>query len=215
MKKLNYFIKKDSRIKKVYDYAKKKYLRTHKPQHNWEHILRDLYRALVIAQTEDNVDYNILIPATTLHDIGVTETDDYPQHAEVGSKIVKRDLPDMGYNNKEIEQIANCVLCHKDTPKPTTLEGKILYDADKLEKCGIGGIFSFYRAQQELNNPINKWIERAIKKAKQYSKNEFFTKKAKEICGNGFNPRLRHFEEVKDNLKERKDWIVIEEDLWD
>lgn len=73
MKKLDYFIKKDPRIKRVYDYAKEKYNKANLTQHNFEHILRVLYRVLLIAETEKDVDYNILIPATLLHDIGATE----------------------------------------------------------------------------------------------------------------------------------------------
>lgn len=215
MEKLNYFIKQDPRIKRVYDYAKKKYLKASKPQHNWEHILRDLYRALMIAESEDNVNCSILIPAVILHDIGVTETDNYHQHAKIGAEIAKRDLPKIGYSDAETKQIANCVLCHKDIPKPTTLEGKILYDADKLEKSGLGGVFAFYRAQQELNMPIEDWVKRAIERDKKYSGEEFFTKKAQEICGNGFETRAEHFKKVENNLKERKDWRVVEEDLWE
>jgi len=65
MQKLNFFIEKDPRIQRIYDYAKEKYLKANMPQHNWEHIL---------------------------HDIGVCE-DIYQNHAEKGVEIIKRDLP--------------------------------------------------------------------------------------------------------------------------
>ena len=214
MRKLNYFIKKDARIKKVYTYAKGKYLKTNKPQHNWEHILRDLYRALVIAETINGVDYSILIPAVILHDIGVTETDKYKTHEEVGAKIIKRYLPQIGYTEKEVGWIVHCVESHDGKRKPETIEAKILFDADKLEKSGIGGIFSFYRAQQELNIPIYEWIEKGIKRTHKFIKEGFYTKKAKEISGNGFIEIKEHYKKAKEALKKRKDWTITEKDLW-
>ena len=214
MEKLNYFVKQDPRIKKVYDYAKEKYTKANFPQHNWEHILRDLYRALIIAETEGNVNFSILIPVVLLHDIGVTE-DEYSKHEKVGVIIIKRDLPRFGYSNEEVEKIAHCVESHSGKIKPKTIEAKILSDADKLEKSGIGGIFSFYRAQQELKILIDKWMERAINKTQKFIKENFYTKKAKEISKNGFQERLKHFEEVIKSLEERKDFLVSENNLWE
>lgn len=208
MKKLDYFIKKDPRIKKIYDYAKKKYNKANLVQHNWEHILRDLYRALIIAETEKNVNYSVLIPAILLHDLGVTE-DVYQHHTEKGSMIIKRDLPKLGYEKEEIEQIAYCVVCHKGKPKPNTTESKILFDADRLEKSGIGGIFTTYRAQLELKKSLNKWAFPRF-----YKNKDLFTKKAKEISGKGFSEWDKHFKEVKKSLKKRKDFLVKEKDLW-
>ena len=110
MKKLDYFVEKDPRIKKVYNYAKEKYNKANLAQHNWAHVLRDLYRALVIAEEESGVNYSVLIPAVILHDIGVTEGK-YSEHEEKGLRIVKRDLLKLGYCMKEIEKIAKAVFC--------------------------------------------------------------------------------------------------------
>jgi len=214
MIKLNYFIKKDPRIEKVYNYSKEKYNKANLIQHNWEHILRDLYRALIIAETEKDVNYSILIPSVLLHDIGVTE-DEYQKHEDVGQLVVKRDLPKFGYTKREVGMITHCVESHSGKIKPEIIEAKILFDADRLEKCGIGGIFSFYRAQQELKRPIIEWIERAPKRTQKFIEDGFYTKKAKEICGSGFQDRLKHFHEIIKNLKERKDFLISEKDLWE
>jgi len=206
MTKLNYFIEKDPRIERVYNYCKEKYNKVNLAQHNWEHILRDLYRALVIAETEKDVNYSILISSVLLHDIGATE-DEYQKHEDVGPLIVKRDLPKLSYTKEEIGRITHCVESHGGKIKPEIIEAKILFDADKLEKCGIGGIFSFYRAQQELKKPIVEWMKRAIKRTQKFIKDGFYTKKAREICENGLQDRLKHFNEVIESLKERKDFF--------
>lgn len=209
MKKLDYFVEKDPRIKKVYDYAKEKYNKTNLPQHNWEHVLRDLYRALIIAETKNNVNYSILIPAVILHDIGVTEGK-YSEHEEKGLRIVKRDLSKLGYCMKEIEKIAKAVFLHRCKEKIDFLEAQILFDADRLEKSGIAGVSASYRAQLEIGKTLLEWAF-----PRKYKNEDFYTKKAKEISGKGFNEMDKHFKEVKKSLKKRKDWIVTEKDLWE
>ena len=213
MKKLDYFVEKDPRIKKVYDCTKKKYHKANLAQHNFEHVLRDLYRALIIAGTEKNVDYFILIPAVLLHDIGTIDGE-YRKHEEIGVLIIKRDLPKLGYSKKEIEKITHCVESHDSKIKPETIEAKILFDADRLEKSGIGGVFNFYKIQQEFKMPINKWIEEGTRIYQKFIREGLYTKKAKEISKNGFQERLKHFNEVRKSLEERKDFLISEKDLW-
>jgi len=209
MKKLDYFVEKDPRIKKVYDYAKEKYNKANFVQHNWAHVLRDLYRALVIAEEESGVNYNVLIPAVILHDIGVTEGK-YSEHEKRGLRIVRRDLLKLGYCKEEIEKIAKAVALHKSRGKIDFLEAQILFDADRLEKSGIAGVSASYRAQLEIGKTLLEWVF-----PRRYKNKDFYTKKAREISGKGFHEMDKHFKEVKKSLKKRKDWIATEKDLWE
>lgn len=56
--------------------------------HDKEHIYRVLYAALEIAKEETNVDYDVLITACLLHDIGRKEQYDDPSvcHAQAGGE---------------------------------------------------------------------------------------------------------------------------------
>lgn len=56
--------------------------------HDKEHIYRVLYNALEIAKTEADVDYDILITACLLHDVGRKEQFENPKlcHAMVGAE---------------------------------------------------------------------------------------------------------------------------------
>ena len=58
--------------------------------HDKEHVYRVLYMALEIAKTEKNVDYDVLVCACLLHDIGRKEQFENPRlcHAQVGADIV-------------------------------------------------------------------------------------------------------------------------------
>jgi len=196
MHKLNYFTKQDPRIKKVFDFAKIKYDKANVAQHNWEHIMRVLYRSLVIAETQKEVDYFILIPAAVLHDIGVAE-ESHDNHEETGVLVVKRDLPKFKYTEEEIEKIAHCVNAHGSVHQPQTLEAKILNDADKLEKSSYSSVFCFFRVQMEKKIPLDRWIDKGIEMVKRNLNHKFYTKKAQEICGDGFKERLDYFNKAK------------------
>jgi len=212
MHKLKHYFKKYPRIKQIFDYAKNRYNNSNLPQHNWQHIMRDLYRALIIAEQENEVDYQILIVATILHDIGVTEGN-HENHEVLGCNIGKRDLPKYDFSKEEIKKIIHCIESHGRGVKPITIEAKIINDSDKLEKSSYASIFCFYRVHMEKNIAIDKWIDKGIEMVENNIDHEFYTQKAKEICKNGFSERLEHFKKVKNSLKQRTDFLITEKDL--
>jgi len=213
MKKLTELVEKDPKIKKVYDYAKKKYDEANLPQHNFEHIIRDLFRALMIADTEEGVNYSVLVPAVLLHDIGATEGD-YWIHEKTGAEIVERDLPEFGFTDEEIKQISHCVLTHpRKKPDSETLEAKILSDADKLEKSDLPSIFPMVRASYEFGNTVKESIERFLESADKRS-SEFYTKEASRIDNGGIEKLKEINKGMKNILEKRKDFLVTEEDMW-
>ena len=112
--------------------------------HDKEHIYRVLYNALTIAKTEENVNYDVLITACLLHDIGRQEQYENPTlcHATVGSEKAYRFLIDHGFNTAFSEHVAKCIKTHRYRKNnlPNSIEAKILFDADKLEAAGAMGI---------------------------------------------------------------------------
>ena len=64
--------------------------------HDQEHIYRVLHLALMIAQTEPETDYDVLICACLLHDIGRRAQFENPalNHAEAGAEQAFRFLLD-------------------------------------------------------------------------------------------------------------------------
>lgn len=112
--------------------------------HDKEHVYRVLYNALQIAGEEADVDYDILIAACLLHDIGRKEQFENPAlcHAAVGSEKAYRFLLAHGFEVPYAEQVKQCIRTHryrKNDP-PQSLEAKILFDADKLDVTGAIGI---------------------------------------------------------------------------
>ena len=112
--------------------------------HDKEHIYRVLYNALEIANTEINVDYDILIAACLLHDIGRKEQFENPAlcHARVGSEKAYRFLKGHGFASGYAEQVKQCIRTHRyrRDDRPQSLEARILFDADKLDVAGAIGI---------------------------------------------------------------------------
>ena len=112
--------------------------------HDAEHVYRVLYNALAIAAEEPETNYDILIAACLLHDIGRIDQIADPSlcHAEVGSEKAYRYLLELEMEEPFAAQVKHCILTHrfrKNLP-PQTLEAKILFDADKLDVTGAIGI---------------------------------------------------------------------------
>lgn len=112
--------------------------------HDKEHVYRVLYNALNIAETEENVDYDVLIAACLLHDIGRKEQFENPQlnHAEVGAEKAYHFLKEHHFPEPMIEQVRDCIRCHRfrTDDVPQSMEAKILFDADKIDVAGAIGI---------------------------------------------------------------------------
>lgn len=125
--------------------------------HDREHVYRVLYNALEIAK-EETVDYDVLIAACLLHDIGRIDQVRDPSlcHAEVGSEKARRFLLEIGMAEAFAAQVHHCILTHrfrKNLP-PQTIEAKILFDADKLDVTGAIGIARSLMYRGTLIEPL-------------------------------------------------------------
>ena len=112
--------------------------------HDKEHVYRVLANAMVIAEAEEAVDYDILICACLLHDIGRPDQIRDPSlcHAQVGAEKAYTWLLDRGFPECFAQAVRSCILTHrfrKNLP-PQSLEAKILFDADKLDVVGAIGV---------------------------------------------------------------------------
>ncbi len=126
--------------------------------HDKEHIYRVLYRALDIAAHEEAVDYDVLISACMLHDIGRKEEFENSSldHAEVGAEKAGNFLISHGFDQSFVKKVSHCILCHRfrNGNIPQTLEEKILFDADKLDVSGPVGIARTLIYQGEMEEPL-------------------------------------------------------------
>lgn len=112
--------------------------------HDKEHVYRVLCSALDIAQTEENVNYDVLICACLLHDIGRKEQLANPKlcHAQVGAKKAYLFLKEHNFTEDFCVHVRDSIQTHryrKGNP-PASIEAKILFDADKIDVSGAVGL---------------------------------------------------------------------------
>jgi uncharacterized protein len=126
--------------------------------HDKEHIYRVLYVALDIAQYEENIDYDVLVAACLLHDIGREEQFQDPElcHAQVGSEKAHQFLTGLSWDINKAQHVSGCILTHRfrtDYP-PASIEAKILFDADKIDATGALGIARTILYNGQFSEPL-------------------------------------------------------------
>lgn len=134
----------------------KNYLK--KSSHDWDHTKRVYNLAMHLAKEED-VDFDILKAAIFLHDIARVKEDQSKNefdHAEESAKIAKKILTDVGFPNKKIKKVLECIRSHRFRSDniPKTKEAQILFDADKLDGIGAIGIARTFLLAGEHNSKL-------------------------------------------------------------
>lgn len=126
--------------------------------HDREHVYRVLYTALFIAESEQAVDFDVLLAACLLHDIGRLEQNQNPalDHAEVGAQKARAFLAENGFPETFCARVADCIYTHRfrSSRPPETIEAKILFDADKLDATGAMGIARTLSYRTAVDEPL-------------------------------------------------------------
>ena len=126
--------------------------------HDKEHIYRVLDNGVRIGREEGNVDWDVLIAACLLHDVGRPEQFGDPTlcHAQVGSEKAYRFLREQGFSEEFAERVRHCVLTHRfrKARPPQTPEAKILFDADKLDVTGAIGVARTLQYKGNMAEPL-------------------------------------------------------------
>ena len=83
--------------------------------HDKEHVYRVLYTALELAETEPDVDLDVLITACLLHDIGRQAQYDDPAicHASYGAEKAQQYLLAQGFSAAFAEHVPACIRTHR------------------------------------------------------------------------------------------------------
>jgi uncharacterized protein len=126
--------------------------------HDKDHVYRVLYTALDIAEYENSVDYDVLVTACLLHDIGRQEQFECAElcHAAVGAQKAREFLLTHGFSTTFAEKVKVCIQTHRfrsDMP-PESVEAKILFDADKIDVTGTIGIARTIFYQGQVSEPL-------------------------------------------------------------
>lgn len=122
--------------------------------HDDAHIYRVLNNSLRIAENEKGVDFDVLITAALLHDIG--RDGKLKKHNEIGAEMAYDFLKTIDFPKDKIESVCHAIYCHSNScyGMQKTAEAKILYDADKLDAVGVMGISRALIGTGNYNNPM-------------------------------------------------------------
>jgi uncharacterized protein len=132
--------------------------------HDYDHLLRVMAIANTI-QAHDGGDLPIIWAAVAFHDIGQErERRHGGDHAFIGAEMAAELLTNTLFPQQAISGVQQAIREHRMTGgvTPQTLEGRILYDADKIDGLGAIGIGRLYmitgRYNQKVYSPVPEGI---------------------------------------------------------
>ena len=114
--------------------------------HDLDHVVRTMAIAHRI-QAREGGDLGIVLAAVALHDIGQErERRDGGDHAAIGAEMAGAVLANTQFPQSLIPAVQQAIREHRTTGEtsPQTLEGRILFDADKIDSLGAVGIARLY-----------------------------------------------------------------------
>jgi uncharacterized protein len=121
-----------------------RYYEEHDSAHGFDHVLR-VWRLARRIGREEGADMQILQAAVLLHDVGRAEQMRTGAcHAAVGARRAREILE--GHPRERVERVAQAIAEHRfrGSRGPSSLEARVLYDADKLDAIGAIGVARAY-----------------------------------------------------------------------
>jgi len=164
-----------ARVLKAVRLESQAFFRAARGSHGWDHTER-VYELCLRIGRKEGADLDILRLAALLHDIGREEEDRSNGricHAARGAVLAREILSTQGIDEAQAARVVRCIQTHRFRGRfvPDTLEGKILFDADKLDSIGAVGIGRAFLFAGEvgarLHDPKVK-----VRKTKPYTKED-------------------------------------------
>ena len=151
--------------------------------HDFAHVLRVKRLCKAIGEKE-NADMLVLLASALLHDLGRDHERKNPaiDHAEKSAEIAEEILRKVGFPSEKIPVAVYAIKVHRFSKgvTPSTLEAKILQDADRIDISGTTGIattFAYGGAHNyELYDLDDPFATSRDLDDEKYSLDHFYTK---------------------------------------
>lgn len=174
-------------IKKTAEYVRQK-LMNEPTGHDWFHVER-VWRLAKYIQKKEGGDRELVELSALLHDLG-----DYKQYAfsETKGSLILHGMMDILDIDEDLQEkiIKNTVesqYCGDETKSASTLEGRIVQDADWLDSLGAIGIARVFATGGNIKRVI---YDPERKSRQKLSKREYQTKKTEGTSYNYFHEKI-------------------------
>ncbi|HMK08162.1 MAG TPA: HD domain-containing protein [Anaerolineales bacterium] len=144
------------------------------PVHGFDHVLRVLHMAEKIG-SEVGADLEILRAAALLHDASGAAPGPgggRATHEMASADFAANQLRREGWSEDRIDRVTHCIRSHRyrSAEAPTTLEARVLYDADKLDVLGAFGVartigYALQAGEPVFAEPSPEFQEGGVKQA--------------------------------------------------
>jgi HD superfamily phosphodiesterase len=186
-------------------------------QHRWQHTLNVLQNAEKILDGEklDQDVVDVVKISAVMHDISVFVCD-HTVHGQVSAEIAEQYLKDQGFSNDFTKRVAQAIAEHGvdfDTLSPEemgarfSLEGKILIEADLLDKFGASAVTNALLTLGEkgllpfeCHAALNEGVP--LQRAK-YFKDYVWTETGRKMRDNRFGFFLAYLDQLSEEVAEK------------
>jgi HD superfamily phosphodiesterase len=205
---LDQYLSEYAGLKALYEVVKHDFIAKGLIHHNWNHVLRDLARGVVIGEAE-GANMKIVLAGVLLHDIGRLYSKKGEDHHTLGAKVAPNYLMKAGFTKNEIKEIIHCILSHgpRGLEEPKTLEAKVCYDVDVLScscgNVGVARVFHYFIAEE--NFTIKQMME--IDSGKKGPRKDFYTETGLKLGQKGYLKAAQFWQELDEELKEEEQSI--------
>ncbi|XGC81974.1 HD domain-containing protein [Bdellovibrio bacteriovorus] len=153
------------------------------PAHDYLHVKRVVNTAKNLC-TLEKADWRIVMPAAFFHDYINVPKDDprRPYASQLSAEAAIEYLKTLGYPEDTYEAIRHAIEAHSYSAEipATTLEAKIVQDADRLDSLGAIGIARCFATSSLIGRPFysgeDPWAESRDLNDKHYGLDHFFQK---------------------------------------
>jgi uncharacterized protein len=142
--------------------------------HRMDHIQRVRANARAIARHYEGVDLELLDLGALLHDVR-QPYDDKKNHVAYSADLARQILLGIGYDPARIDRVVGIIEEHStehvEQVAPSSIEAKILFDADKLDGLGASGILRVFALFRQMGKSVEEaipWYRRKIDIARRH-----------------------------------------------
>jgi len=203
--KLDDYLSQFEDVRLLYDKVAEEFSSKGLVHHNWNHMLRDLARGIIIGEAEET-NMKIVLASILLHDIGRLYPEKGEDHHAIGADVAPKYLMDAEFTDKEIEEIKHCIRAHgpRGIEEPQSSEAKVCYDVNVLScsvgYIGVARVFSYFMREEKMS--VREVVE--LSSGRKGPRKDFYTENGRKIGEEGLARARNFWEALEREFKEEK-----------